>query len=116
MWKSGSCFISGHERKHEFDPYEYDGPINKEAYRDKNNKPLDKAVWNDVKHVQPSYYFMPKYFLQDMDKIFGCFTYALSSNYELDAIVYGEIGFSQKAKALGYKWLEFDELTYNEDY
>lgn len=110
------CFVSGHQRKFKFNPYNYDGPLSKETWRDKYGAPLKNATFKDVYHVQPSYYFMPKNFLEHMDKRYGCFTYAIDKNYELDAIVYGEIGFCQKAKALGYEWIEFDEICYNEDY
>jgi hypothetical protein len=110
------CFVSGHQRRFKFDPYDYDGPLSDNTWRDKYGQPLKKATFENVRHVQPSYYFMPKIFLSEMDNTYGCFTYALDKNYELDAIVYGEIGFSQKAKALGYDWVEWDELCYNEDY
>jgi len=105
-----AAFVSAYERKFKFDPYEYYGPLSIDVWRDINGKPF-KAKWEDVKHVQPSYYFMRKSFLEKMDKTFGCFTYALGQSYELDAIVYGEMGFSQKTKALGYSWVEFYDLT-----
>jgi len=96
------CFVSGHERKFDMDPYEYYGPLDKVVWRDKHNKPLERVSIEDIRHVQPSYYFITKGFLDDMDKSFGCFTAALGKSYELDAICHGEIGFCQKAKVLGY--------------
>ena len=53
--------------------------------------------------------------MNDLDETYGCFTFALGSTYSLDAIIYGEIGFSQKARALGYKWIQYPDVIYGWD-
>jgi len=37
-----------------------------------------------------------------MDSIFGCFTNATGCDYYIDGVLSGEVGFCQKATALGY--------------
>lgn len=114
--KEKICFISGRERCFEFgDPYVYSGPLNKQVWRDKYNRPLENPTEYDLKHVDPLFYFISRDFLEELDNTYGCFTFALGANYFLDAIVYGEIGFCQKARALGYKWVEYPQIFYGWD-
>ncbi len=110
------CFISGKERTFRFgNPYDFKGPLNDMTWRDKYNKPLKSITEENLKHVDPLYYFISNDFLIDLDKTFGCFTYALDCNYQIDAIISGEIGFCQKAKVLGYKWLTCKDVVYGWD-
>ena len=114
--KEKICFISGRERTFLFnEPLEFDGPLSPETWRDKDNKPLENITEWSLRHVDPLYYFIPSKYLDDLDRHFGCFTYALDSNYQLDAIIYGEIGFCQKARALRYKWLECQDIVHGWD-
>ena len=94
------CFISDIQ-KNPIDPHNYYGPLNSRTWKDKNNKTIEGYV--DTTHTNGSY-FIRSDFLDEMYKTYGCFTYALTANFELDAIVYGEIGFCQRAIELGYKW------------
>lgn len=115
--KEKVCFISGHERTFTFgDPYEYNGPLNKGVWRDKNNNILKNPTEYDIRHVDPLYYFISRQFLEELDDVYGCFTFALSGTFFLDAIIYGEIGFCQKARALGYKWLEYEDIVFGWDH
>ena len=86
-------------------PYEYYGNLPLDIWRDKNNKPLYIESKEDIHCSGGSFHFIKRNVLDDMEDTFGTFTYAIGDSYELDAIVHGEIGFSQKANVLDYDFI-----------
>jgi len=109
---SNSCWISYIERTTAMEkPYEYYGNLPQDIWRDKNNKPLHINSRDELHCSGGSFHFIKRKVLEDIENIYGNFTYAIGDSYELDAIVHGEIGFFQKAKALGYRHLIIPDIV-----
>lgn len=110
-------YIGGGKRKIPFnDIYEYNGPLNKETWRDQYNNTHENPTLDFTMNVDPRFMFCHKDYLNDLDRTYGQFTYALDDSYYLGAIVYSEIGFYQKSVVKDYIMGEYHEISENEDY
>ena len=110
------CWVGGVERPYRFKPHEYAGPLTENIWRDKNYKPIKNPTKEITLCVKPHYYFLSPDFLHNLDYCYGNFTDSIGSSYELDGIVYGEHCFCQRAKELGYRWIQFTDSDFMESH
>ena len=102
------AFVGAHQAKDTLpSPYEYYGVLPKGVWRDWENKPLENAQIEDLRHTSGEFYFCTYEFLQAMDATYHGFTAAFGGHYELDGVIHGEVGFSQKAHAMGFTYIPF---------
>lgn len=82
--------------------------------KDRSVKPMKNE---DSFHTRGGWYFCRSELLEDMEKNFGCFTYAMGNKQCLDGVLMGEVGFSQKTKELGwhFKFDKIEELLKKDD-
>jgi hypothetical protein len=107
------AFLGFHQRRDWFiDTHEFYVPLPASVWRDWQNKPMKNVLPEDLRHIAGGFYFCTREFLEALDQTFHCFTFALGGNYEIDGIVHGEVGFSQKARALGFDYIAREEVYY----
>ena len=76
----------------------------KRLWRDVGDVPFSPSK-RQTEHTRGGAFFCKRELLQKMENAFGCFSHAMGKDLYIDGILSGEIGFSQKAKALGYELL-----------
>lgn len=105
--RGGGKFIVNPCDQNTINPLRFDNvpkiPI--EVWRDKNNNVIQNTQVVDTCHSGGGFHFCRRSFLENMDKIFGCFTFSMGCHHDFDGIVLGEVGFGQKTRVLGYSWV-----------
>jgi len=72
--------------------------------RDGSNRKFEPPIDRELsKHTRGAFYFCKRDCLERLDASFACFTHAMSNVHQVDGVFAGEIAFSQKMAACGYK-------------
>jgi len=75
------------------------------VFRNRDNGFYKDSSMINTCHTRGGFYFCKKEMLENIDDVYGCFTHSMGCNYSFDGIILGEVCFSQKITALGWKWI-----------